>query len=109
MNRIKAAQAFFEGIGVGGILLTVENTYRPELNGTRRQITKIRKSGYDAILLDDTAPYGSRGDIQTAGDACAGSIPTRAGDIVEVTDDTITTKLGDTERLAGHTVTMRRA
>jgi hypothetical protein len=98
-GKVSQARAFFADAEV---LVTVENTYRPELNGCRRQVTKAGASYFHAVLLDDV------NERNPAGTVCHGNIPTRAGDIVAIDDEQITCKLGDIPRLAGHTVTMRK-
>jgi hypothetical protein len=106
MGRVAEARAWFADADV---LLTVENTYRPELNGTRRRIVKVGASYFDAVMLDDSAPYGERGTVQRAGSQCRGNIPTRALDIIAMADDEVTFALGYVQRLKGHTVTFRKA
>ena len=101
MNKVRAAQQFFDGVEV---ILTVENTYRPGLNGTRRQITRVGKSFYDAKLLD-----ASSDGTQPAGRSCRGVIPTRAGEVISVTDSEATFRLGAPGTWIGeHHVTYRK-
>lgn len=83
------------------VIETVENTYRPSLNGTRRRVTKVGASYFDAIVLDG----------EQAGQDCRGVIPTRLGDVVSLGDGAITIKLAGPKgppRLVGHTVTYRK-
>jgi len=105
MSKVRQAQEFF---ATADVILTVENTYRPELNGTRRRVYRVGKSYADATLLDDSASYGTLGKVQKAGTDCRISIPTRAADIVAVGEDEVTFRLGRYERLADHTVTLRK-
>ena len=101
MNRIKAAQGFFDGVHT---ITTVENTYRPELDGTRRRITRVGKSFFDAELLDDSSDGRNK-----AGQDCRGVIPTHAGDVLAVSDTEVTFRLGRPgTRLAEHHVTYRK-
>jgi hypothetical protein len=102
MSKVKAAQAFFEGVDT---ITTVENTYRPVLNGTRRRLTRVGKSFFDAVLLDDSSDGRNK-----AGQDCRGVIPTRAGDVLSVSDTQVTFRLGRPgTRLAEHHVTYRKA
>jgi hypothetical protein len=74
MSKLEEPQAFFAGVHT---ITTVENTYRPVLNGTRRRITRVGKSFFDAELLDDSSDGRNK-----AGQDCRGVIPTRAGDVI---------------------------
>jgi hypothetical protein len=101
MNKVKAAQAFFAGVHT---ITTVENTYRPVLNGTRRRITHLGKTFFDAELLDDTSDGRN-----TAGQDCRGVIPARAGDVLSISETEVTFRLGQPgTRLAEHHVTYRK-
>jgi hypothetical protein len=92
MGRVQQAQAWFEGVEV---LTTVENTFQPRLNGKRRKITKLGKTFFDGVMIDDVD------ERLKAGGAFYGRIPTRASDVVAISDTEITLKIGRDE----HTVT----
>lgn len=101
MSKIAEAQQFFDGVQ---FIVTVENTYRPTLNGTRRRITHVGRSFFDGVLLDASS------DGKTlAGESFRGIIPTRARDVLRVTDTEVTFRLGSTPRLSEHYVTYRKA
>ncbi|ERR1022692_1919815 len=102
MSKLKEAQAFFAGVHT---ITTVENTYHPVLNGTRRRITRVGKSFFDAELLDDSSDGRNK-----AGQDCRGVIPTRAGDVISISETEVTFRLGRPRtRLAEHHVTYRKA
>lgn len=102
MSKVETAQAFFAGVHT---ITTVENTYRPELDGTRRRITRVGKSFFGAELLDDSSDGRNK-----AGQDCRGVIPTRAGDVLSTSETEVTFRLGRPgTRLAEHHVTYRKA
>jgi hypothetical protein len=71
----------------------VENTYRPELNGTRRRVTRVQKQRLGVEVL--TGPgAGKPFDLV---------LPSRAGDVLALTSEQVTFRLGREE----HTVTYR--
>lgn len=77
---------------------TVENTYIPERNGMRREITKAGKSRFDGVVVNGPL----------AGKKVSGDIPTRVKDVLAVTDTEATYLLDQSLlRLKGHTVTVR--
>lgn len=94
-SRVAQAQAWFEGVEV---LTTVENTYQPRLNGKRRTITKLGKSYFEGAMLDDVD------DRLKAGAPFRGHVPTRAADVVAISDTEITLRIGRDD----HTVTYRK-
>jgi hypothetical protein len=79
----------------GGTVTCIENTYRTELNGSTRRIDKLGKSYADCTPL--TGPDVGKGGFYMA-------LPTRAKDVVAVTDTEATWKIGRDE----HTVTIRK-
>jgi hypothetical protein len=87
MNSLQRLQ---ETLRDGLVLEVVENTYRPELNGTRRTIEKTRKT---------TFRFRTHGDniIST------NTLPKRTSDVTWLDDDTVRYKI----REDGHTVTLR--
>lgn len=90
MTTLERVRALFP---VGAVVECVENTYIPRRNGTVRTVTKAGKSYCDCTM--DGKPYRM-------------SLPGRAGDVLELTDDTVTFKLGGPARTKGdHTVTYR--
>jgi hypothetical protein len=95
MTTVEKARVWFADADV---LITVENTKRPVLNGTRRRVTRTGASFFLAVMLD--------GD--SAGKDTRGVIPTLASEIVRQDADEITVKLGGRGRLEGHTVTYRK-
>ena len=93
MRTLDQVRALFED---GAVVECVENTYRPELNGTRRRIDKLGKSYADCTPLDGP----------DAGKSCGFrmALPTRARDVLAVSADAVTFRLGRDD----HTVTLRR-
>jgi hypothetical protein len=79
---------------LGGIIECVENTYRPILNGSRRRVTGVRKSSLDVEVLSGP-DAGKRGFVMT--------LPARAGDVLTLSEDTVTFRIGRSE----HTCTFR--
>ncbi len=92
MSRVEQARAWFADAEV---ITVVANTYRPGLTGQTRRVTKVGRSFFDAEVLDGPG----------VGTRTRGVLPTRARDVIEITDTTVTFRLGDLGRLAGHTVT----
>lgn len=86
MNLVQQAQQFY---AQSRELECVENTYIPRQNGHRRIVGRVGKTSY-ACTVD--------------GKAFRGTIPTRVRDVVAISDDEITHKIGRD----GHTVTLRR-
>jgi len=76
------------------VVRTVENTYRPVLNGTRRRIEKCGATVFTYEVLDGKQ-VGERGRSEFP----------KARDVVEVTDERVTWRLGRDD----HTVTFERA
>jgi hypothetical protein len=101
MNKREAVRAFFKDVEV---LMTVENTYRPELNGTRRRITRLGKTYFEATLLDATTD-----GRQMAGSECRGGIPIFASEVLSVSETEATFRLGPPgTRLYEHRITYRK-
>jgi hypothetical protein len=101
MSKIRDAQGFFSDAQV---IVTVENTYRPALNGARRRVTHVGKSFFEGVLLDSSSDGKSE-----AGQPFRGIIPTRAGDVIRVTDTEATFRLGMLGTPRGeHHVTYRK-
>jgi hypothetical protein len=98
MRTVEKVRALFSE---GAVLECVENTYRPELNGSRRRIDKLGKTFADCTTLDGP-DAGKPGGFYM-------SLPSRAGDVVELTDDTVTYRLDGPAANDGaeHTVTLR--
>lgn len=95
MNAVERVRALFTE---GAVIETVENTYIPKNNGMRRRITKLRKSGFDAVVLN--------GHLE--GKAHVGHFPARVKDVLAVSDTEATFYLDQKrERLKGHTLTLR--
>lgn len=92
MTALQQARAWFR---VGDVLEQVSNTYIPSLDGSRRRVDHVGRSFYDSTMLDGPLAGTS---------AYRGRIPTRAGDLIDVGDEQITTKIGRDE----HTITLRR-
>jgi hypothetical protein len=102
MRKTAHAFAFFDGVE---ILTTIENTYRPQLNGTRRRITRLGRTFFDAILLDDTTD-----GLHRTGTLFRGNIPSRASEVVSVSDTEATFRLGPPgSKLHTHQITYRKA
>lgn len=81
----------------GAVIECVENTYRPELNGTLRKVTKAQKQNYRwvAIAADGTEEAKPSW----------GHLPKRESDILASTNDTVTFKMEQAG--VGHTLTLR--
>jgi hypothetical protein len=102
MSKIREAQDFFDGVQV---IVTVENTYCPALNGVRRQITHVGKSFFEGVLLDPSSD-----GVNQAGQSFRGIIPTRARDVIRVTATEATFRLGAPgTKLGEHQVTYSKA
>jgi hypothetical protein len=80
---------------LGAVVECVENTYRPVLNGSTRRVTGVRKSSLDVELLSGH-DAGKPGGFVMA-------LPARAGDVLSLSDDTVTFRIGRGE----HTCTFR--
>ena len=94
-TTVQQARAFFT---VGETITVVENTYRPKLNGTARKITRVGAAFYKATTILDGREQKIHGDI-----------PTRAQDIITLTDSELTCALKQSpQRPAGHTITYRK-
>lgn len=95
MRKLEALRA---RIPAGTELECVENTYRPQLNGSHRRVTDNRPTFFQYIVLD-----GPR-----SGEAGRSAWPTRASEITWLDARTVRWPLGRCgSRLAGHTVTFR--
>lgn len=93
MNAVEMVRGLIE---VGASIELVENTYRPELNGTRRTIEKVQRESYAAIE-------------EHSGETVWGALPKRVREVVSVDETQATFYIDDTsERLTGHTITIRR-
>ena len=79
------------GTKAGDVLLCVENTYRPEINGTRRYLNQVGPSVV-VCTLEDQESRNYRMEWP------------KASDVLSVTDEEITYKIG----IGDHTVTLRR-
>lgn len=91
-------------IELGAVIETVENTYRPDTAGMLKRVTKVQKASYAAECLNTG---DANGWIQ--GKEFWGALPTRQMDVVAVDHESATFYLDQKlERLAGHTVTIRR-
>jgi hypothetical protein len=92
MRTLDAVRALFP---LGATVEVIENTYRPVLNGSTRRVIGMRKSSLDVELLSghDT---GKPGGFVMA-------LPARAGDVLSLSDDTVTFRIGRGE----HTCTFR--
>lgn len=99
MSRVAQAQAWFEGVEV---VTTVSNTFQPRLDGSRRTIEKLGKSFFDGRMLDDVD------DRLRAGMPFHGTIPSRARDVVAISDTEITFRLDLDPSKGEHTVTYRK-
>ena len=88
LDQVKAV------LSEGAVIRTVENTYRPELNGTRRRVTKLGRTYFRYEMLDGE-------QVGTVGYT---NLPL-ARDVLEVTDEQVTFRLAVRP---GHTVTLRR-
>lgn len=91
MRKLDQVRALFEP---GTVLVTVRNTYRPELDGTRRRVRSLGRTVYSCDILDGP----------TAGRAFRGVLPARARDVLAVDTSEVTFRLGRGD----HTVTLRR-
>ncbi len=90
MRTLEQVRALFP---IGAEVECVENTYRPELNGTRRRITRVQKQRLGVEVL--TGPgVGRPFDVV---------LPARARDVLELTGEQVRFRLGRGE----HTVTYR--
>ena len=96
MTTLDKVRALFEE---GATMETVENTYRPVLNGSKRRLTSVGRTVFSYEVLDG-AHAGEKGRSE---------FPKRARDVVSLTDDTVTYKLGLPASAKGdHTVTLRK-
>ncbi len=90
MSTLDQVRALFP---LGAEVECVENTYRPECNGTRRRITRVQKQRLGAEVL--TGPGVGRPFDMV--------LPVRARDVLELTGEQVRFRLGRGE----HTVTYR--
>lgn len=79
---------------IGAVIECVENTYRPELNGSRRRVSAVRKSSLDVEVLSGH-DAGKPGFVM--------ALPARAGDVLSRSANTVTFRIGRGE----HTCTFR--
>jgi hypothetical protein len=79
---------------LGAVIECVENTCRPVLNGSTRRVTGVRKSSLDAEVLNGHHA-GKPGFVM--------ALPARAGDVLSLSNDTVTFRIGRGE----HTATFR--
>jgi hypothetical protein len=79
---------------LGATIECVENTYRPELNGSTRRVTRAGRSKLRVEIL--TGPGAGNAGFEMA-------LPANASDVLELTDDTVKFRLGR----GGHTATFR--
>jgi hypothetical protein len=95
---LRKLEALRARIPAGTVLECVENTYRPQLNGSRRSVTDNRPTFFDYVVLDGP----QRGEVGRS------AWPTRASEITWLDARTVRWPLGRRGgRLAGHTVTFR--
>jgi hypothetical protein len=92
MKTLDAVRTLFPR---GATVEVIENTYRPVLNGSTRRVTGVRKSSLDVEILSGHG-VGKPGRFTMA-------LPARAGDVLSLSDDTVTFRIGRGE----HTCTFR--
>lgn len=100
MTRRRTLDAVRALVEEGAILECVENTKRPELNGTRREVTRAGKS----FFIFDYEPLDG-GETVKGGYT---QLPDRAGDVLDLTDDTVKWVMGVDHHGVTHTLTLRR-
>lgn len=90
MRTLEQVRALFP---VGAEVECVENTYRPELNGTRRRITRAQRQRLGVEIL--TGPCVGEPSVMV--------LPSRVGDVLELGADCVKYRLGR----GSHTVSYR--
>jgi hypothetical protein len=90
MTTLDKVRALFP---LGAEVECVDNTYRPELNGTSRRITRVQKQRLGVEVLSGPG-VGEPFDMV---------LPSRARDVIELTADRVKYRLGRGE----HTATYR--
>jgi hypothetical protein len=93
MTTYQIGRTFYDGME-GHLIETVENTYRPELNGMRSRVEKVGRTVIDIRPID--GPH--------AGKRFRGTMPKRASDVIAANDHTATFRIGRDD----HTVTYRK-
>jgi hypothetical protein len=91
MRTLEEVRALFPH---GAVLECVENTYRPELNGSTRRVSRLHHTKLGVEVL--TGPGTGKSGFDMA-------LPARAGDVLELGPDRVKFRI----RRGEHTVTLR--